>query len=94
MYIPIVIFINVPPDIAYQLNKKKVKRGYLKGKQSDSAEKDFLHQKAAYKEYMYMVEHNRSWVKVDCVLRGVISSPNQIHEMVWKIVSKILWSLS
>lgn len=85
----LVVFIDVPPKVAKKLNKKKDIRGYLKGKKQDLAERNWAHQEAAYREYLYTVKHNKNWVAIKCVTKGYIDPPIEIHERVWKEVSKL-----
>jgi len=86
----LVIFLDVPPKISFDLNKIKTKRKYLKGKKVDSAEKNWQHQERAYKEYLRAVKTNSYWKKVKCATNGRIDTPEVIHERVWQIVSKEL----
>lgn len=84
----LVLLLDVKPEIAFELNKRKKNRKYLKGKSEDEAEKRFYHQRDAYKEYIRTVEDFKYWKKVKCVSNGKIDTPETIHQRIWKIVEK------
>lgn len=81
----LVIALLVDPPICQQMLKTKAKRKYTGEEALDLAEKNFKHQMAAAREYEKMVIANSTtWTKVDCCQNGVVLSPEEIHEMVWK----------
>lgn len=84
-----VLFLNVSPKLTRELIKKKRDRDYLKGRKTDSAERDWQHQWAAYREYIYMVKHSDNWQFVRCTTNGKIDTPFVIHERIWKIIERI-----
>ena len=86
----LVLFLDVPPQISLKLNKAKSIRQYLKGKKQDIAERDREHQLAAYKSYLDEVHRNDWWVKIKCVSKGKLDSPEVIHQKVWKKVKSRL----
>lgn len=86
----LVLFLNVPPNITKYLIKTKEGRNYLNGKKKDNAEKNWKHQWASYKEYLYMTKKEKTWVSVKCMTKNKIDLPKIIHERVWKEVSKII----
>ena len=83
----LVLFLDVPPVVSQKLNRQKSSRQYLKGKKQDIAERHQGHQFAAYKNYLEEVRLNDWWVKVKCVSRGKLASPEAIHKKIWKKVS-------
>lgn len=86
----LVVFLDVPPKISFNLNKKKSNRGYLKGRKVDSAEKNWKHQECSYKEYLRTVNAYNYWKRIKCVTGGKIDSPEIIHKKVWEVVSRKL----
>ena len=82
----LVLFMDVPPEVGQELNQKKKSRSYLEGKKSDLAESNSAHQQAAYEEYHYMVQNEKSWVRVACVTKRQIDTPETIHERAWDLV--------
>jgi dTMP kinase len=86
----LVLFLDVPPQISLKLNKTKPAREYLKGKKQDIAERRRDHQFAAYKSYLSEVRLNDWWIKVKCVSKGKLDSPEVIHQRVWKVVEYLL----
>jgi len=86
----VVLFLDVKPQIAFNLNKGKKDRKYLNGKSEDEAEKRFYHQKAAYKEYLQSASDFKYWKVVKCMNKNKIDSPEVIHNRIWDIVSKLI----
>ncbi|KKQ43205.1 MAG: thymidylate kinase [Microgenomates group bacterium GW2011_GWC1_37_8] len=86
----LVLFLNVSPLVTKKLIKTKEDRGYLKGRKKDNAEKNWKHQWAAYREYLYMTKNEESWISIKCMAKGRIEQPEVIHERVWKKASGIL----
>ncbi len=79
-----VLFLDVPPEISFRLNKKKQTRIYLGNKRKkDIAESNYYHQKEAYKEYLKTIKDNKYWKKVKCVTKGIVDPPDIIHERIW-----------
>lgn len=86
----LVIFIDVSDKMSKKLNLKKSTRGYLKGKKQDEAEKDRLHQRKSYDEYVYTVKNNSYWKRVKAETKNNIDTPEVIHDRIWKIVEKYI----
>lgn len=86
----LVLFLDVPPKISLKLNKTKTAREYLKGRKQDIAERHRHHQFSAYKSYLNEVHLNDWWVKVKCVTKGKLESPEEIHKKIWNKVSSSL----
>jgi dTMP kinase len=86
----LVVFIDVPPNVAKRLIENKSERSYLKGRKKDLAESDWEHQESAYREYLYTVKHNKSWKSVKCITDDSIDFPIKIHKRVWSVVKKNL----
>ena len=84
----IVIMLDVNPKIAKLLRKSRHGRTYLKGRKEDLAERDWKHQEAFHREYLYMVDNNHYWVKVSCVKNNALDLPEVIHERVWALVKR------
>lgn len=84
----LVLFLDVKPEMAFQMNKNKKDRKYLKGEKEDEAEKRLYHQKDAYREYLKTIKQFRNWKKVKCMTKNKIDKPEIIHDRVWKIVTK------
>lgn len=86
----LVLFLDVPPSITRKLLKSKTERLYLKGKKKDGAEKNWKHQEASYKEYIFMTKREKTWRRIKCVTRGKLDSPEVIHQRIWEVVEKEL----
>lgn len=89
----LVLFLDVTPKVALQLNKTKKARKYLNGKKEDEAEKDRMHQRLSYVEYQNTIKRkqNSYWKKVVCeTKKGELDSAEKIHNRIWSIVSKYI----
>ena len=86
----LVLFLDVSPENARELLNKRGEVSYLKGKKKDIAEREFEHQQASYREYLYTVENYNFWESVKCTTKGILDTPEVIHERVWKKVEKVL----
>lgn len=75
-------FFDVPPAITRKLNRKKERRTYLQGKKEDIAERNWEHQKRAYRAYLHEVRLNDWWVKIRCMTKGKLDPPDVIHKRV------------
>jgi dTMP kinase len=87
----LVLFLDVHPKIARELNKQKQGREYLGGEREDLAEKDYEHQVATYNEYLHMVECQDEWVRVMCVTQGGLDDEEVIHQRVWNEIENRLF---
>ncbi len=84
----LVLFLKVKPRIAFELNKNKKHRKYLKGRSEDEAEKRLYHQEAAYKEYLKTAKQFKYWRIIKCMTGKKIDPPGIIHEKIWNVVKK------
>ena len=65
-----------------EVKPEKSDRQYLKGKKQDIAEKNWEHQYSSYKSYLNEVKLNDWWIKVKCVSKGKLNSPEEIHNKI------------
>ena len=65
-----------------EVKPEKTDRQYLKGKKQDIAEKNWGHQYSSYKSYLTEVKLNDWWIKVKCVSKGKLNSPEEIHNKI------------
>jgi len=84
-----VIFLSVDPEVGQRLVAEKATREYTKGKSHDTHEADLDHLRKASETYNYVVD-KLGWVKIDCMKDGDIISPEEIHEIVYAEVQKII----
>lgn len=85
------IVLHVPAPLAQELVGKKSERGYLKDKTHDLHEADLNHLKRAEEVYLEIVTlFPKDFRLVECVENGKLLSIEEIHERVWKIVSREL----
>lgn len=83
----LVIILHVPARIAQHLISYKKKRAYLRGKK-DIHETNLQHLLAAEKTYLELA-HTYHYLVVECVEKGRLLTPAEIHNKVWNIVKKI-----
>jgi dTMP kinase len=78
----LVIFLYVPFNFAQKLIGKKEKRQYLKGKSKDQYEENVSYLKKVEKMYLWLNQHKKNWVKIDCVKKNEILPPEIIHQKI------------
>lgn len=87
------LYLSLPIDITLKLLKNrdssKMKREYLK-KKKDVHESDVDFLINSRKSALKLVKETPNFVKIECSEKGVILSREQIHEMVYKEVKKII----
>ncbi len=80
------IVLHMPADVAQKLVDKKGAREYVGGIKRDIHEADLQHLRQAEETYLYMVKtFPKDFKVVDCVKRGNLLSPEDIHKVVYKI---------
>jgi dTMP kinase len=84
------IILHVPAAIARKLILKKKPREYLHGKKMDIHEKDFRHIQHAEKTYLEIASTFRDFRLVECVEGDRLLTPEENHELIWKIVENYL----
>jgi len=88
-----VFYLSLPIGIVLKLLKhrdsSKMKRAYLK-KKKDVHESDVDFMKNSINSAMWLAKIQKNWIKIDCSKNGEILSREQIHEMVYEKVKKII----
>jgi len=89
----ITLYLSLPINIVLQLLKKredsKIKRVYLR-KHKDVHENDLNFMTNSIKSALWLAKNQPNWSKINCSEKGKILSREQIHEMVYKEVKKVL----
>jgi len=89
----ITLYLSLPINIILQLLKdrdsSKMKREYLK-KKKDVHESDVDFLINSRKSALKLVKENKNFVKIECSEKGEILSREQIHDLVYKEVKKVL----
>jgi dTMP kinase len=83
------ILLYVPTNINQQLVDMKDKREYLHDKKRDIHEDNKQHLDDAASAFLYVAK-KYVWPIIHCAPNGVMLPPEEIHEMIWKEVKKIL----
>jgi dTMP kinase len=83
--------LHVPAEIAQGLVDKKGSREYLGGVKRDIHEADINHLRAAERAYVEIADiFPEDFKLVECVEGGRLLSIDEVHEKVWRIVSRLL----
>jgi len=85
------IILRVPAETAQKLakNKWRENKPHMKGKKSDLHEEDLNHLKNAERVYVEIAKLFPNTKLVDCIYRGKLLSPLQVHNKVWELVRRI-----
>jgi len=83
------ILLYMPPEIGQELVDKKGERKYIEGKKKDIHEADLNHLKDAAEAYKYVAE-KYSWIVIDCAPDNKLKSIEDIHEIVYREVKKLV----
>lgn len=84
------IFLHVPVETACQLIKKKPKRDYLAGGSKDIHEEDMEHLMQAQEVYFELATKRRDWTIIEGVRDGTLLPAEDISDMVWASVERLL----
>lgn len=86
------LFLNVPPEISYQMIEKKDKkaRTYVQGSKRDLLESDFEHQKSALKQSLTLLKHDSKWTRIDCAKQNKLLPKEGIAIKIWLQVKKLV----
>lgn len=89
----ITLYLSLPIEIVMKLLKEressKMKRAYLK-KKKDVHEADEKFMENSIKSALWLAKTQPNWSKINCSEKGEILSREDIHEMVYKEVKKVL----
>ncbi len=80
------IILHVPAELAQRLVDRKGRRAYIRRKR-DLHEADLKHLQAAEQTYLEMARQF-DYKIIECVEKGKMLSPAEIHEKIWAAVSK------
>lgn len=83
------LILHMPAEVAQDLVGKKGHRAYIDKKKLDMHEADLGHLKAAEAVYLE-ISKKFKYPLIECYVDGKILSREEVAEMVWKRVSKIL----
>jgi len=85
------IILHVEAEVAQQMVDSKSARSYIEnGGKRDIHENDLAHLKAAEKVYIQIANELSGYSLIPCTKNGKILSREEIHELVWRRVSRLL----
>lgn len=83
------VFLDVDAKVAQELVDQKSLRDYLSiGKKKDIHEEDINHLKNARSTYLWLVEKEKNWYKIDCMKNGQILSVEEIKDKLCKLIKE------
>lgn len=88
----LVVYLRVPMNIILRLIKERnetTKRKYV-GKKKDIVEGDIPYLTNSQKSALWLAGREKNWLKIECVKNSVLSTREDIHEMIYKEVKKKL----
>lgn len=85
------VILHVPAETAQKLvdNKDPKSREYANGKKRDLHEADLNHLKNAEKAYLEIAKLFPNTKLIECVEKGDLLKPSEIHNKVWELVRRI-----
>lgn len=87
----IVLVLHVPAEIGQKLVEKKEQRSYIKKGTHDGHEADLGHLKNSEAAYQWLTkEHSRDHKMIECMKDDRLLAPEEISEMVYKIVKDLI----
>lgn len=87
-----VFYLNVPMVIILKLIKernKNSKRAYT-GKKKDIVEGDINYLTNSHKAALWLANNQKGWTKIECARDGVLDTRENIHEEIYKAVTRKL----
>jgi len=84
------IILHVSPEISQKLVDQKGPRDYVGGQKRDIHEADINHLRAAEQTYLDIARTYLNFALIECVKNDEIMSREEIAELVWQEVSKII----
>lgn len=86
-----VVYLHVPIEVTARLlgEKRAEKNGELTGSAHDVVEKDRQYAENSYRSARALAESSAHWRMIECAPGGVMRSPDDIHEEVYRIVSAL-----
>ena len=88
-----VFYLSLPLSVSLKLIKErdqKNTRSYLGKKKKDLVEKDIEYLENSRKSALWLAKTQKGWVKIDCASNGDILSRENIHDMIYEKVKKII----
>jgi dTMP kinase len=89
----VIFYLDVPYEISQKLlataKTQKTKQYLTKGKK-DTVENDEEYLRKSRESAVKMVKTSNQWERIMCTARGVLLSPQEIHEQIWDRVKKYL----
>jgi dTMP kinase len=87
----LVVYLDVPTQIAQKLIAQKGVQKYMKGKGThDQYEKDKKYQKEVSTVYLDLAQTRPDWVRVDLTKKGEMQSKEENHKQILKVVEEFL----
>jgi dTMP kinase len=79
-----VIFLHLPYRQSLKLMAQRTKRNYINGKNKDMVETNVSYIRNSEEAYLQLLERFPHWIKIECLSKGKLRTPEDIHEEVKK----------
>lgn len=84
----LVFFLDVKPEVAYDLHENKEERDYMGSDERDIQEKDLELQRKVYHTYKELSEERQNWIRIDCTRNKEMRGIEDIHRDIKEILEK------
>ncbi|OGE83211.1 MAG: hypothetical protein A3B10_00940 [Candidatus Doudnabacteria bacterium RIFCSPLOWO2_01_FULL_44_21] len=83
------LILHIPAKISQRLIAQKGPRYYIGDKKRDIHENDLKHLIDAENTYLE-ISKKFNYTKIECLEKGILLSPEEIHELVWKKIKHLI----
>lgn len=81
----LVIYLHVPWKIGQELSCGKTDKAYLNGAR-DISEEDKKHMEESEKMYLYLLNHKKNWMKIECFEKGKMREKEEIQREIQNLL--------
>jgi dTMP kinase len=87
-----IMYLQVPVETSLVLltEKRKAKNNGLADGQKDTVEEDRTYLERSHETANWLASHQPNWHVIDCIKSGTMRTPEDIHEELYSVVSRIL----
>ena len=82
----LVVFLHLPYKYSLKLIAQRGKRDYTNNKNRDMVEADTDYIKNSEEAYMELLKRFSHWVRIECIEKGKLRTPEDIHQEVLKVL--------
>lgn len=89
----VILYLHLPVSLSVMLLEKKSavrKKRYMEGMKKDKVESSMKYLENSRKNALQIISKNNKWIKIECSLNGRVKTRENIHELIYSEVEKIL----